>query len=435
MVGVVREEKREADREQRRVVILGLEHPRAIAAISMLGERRVPVVGVDSQPSRRASASRFLKQTYRVSSNEAEALAFLVGLGERGGGVLMPTSAEQVIFVAENAEVLGRHFLLTVPPMDILAPLLDLKSCYELAGECGLRTPNVFVAHTEAELQAAVAGLDFGKHAYLLRTPPGTVPADRSTGRYTIAAGGSAEAVLANCREIYSRLGDYPTIAEAVPPAANQCIGVFLIVGTNHEAVSVNCLRRFTPGPAARSGGFVHPYDLGATAFCESIRDDEAVAAARRFARHARYFGPISVEFLRDPRDGGLVFIKADTHFIREMSLTRSVGSNPPFALYRAVTGGPHLDTGGDREGVGWLWLTNYLDTLWRQRSNPPVLRELLRLPRRMARVRALAYWNPKDSFPFLFDCGLWVKGRLLQLLRGAWSWTWRGLRGPSSRR
>ena len=49
-------------------------------------------------------------------------------------------------------------------------------------------------------------------------------------------------------------------------------------------------------------GGFVHPYELGANVYCESVHDDEAIDAATRLVRATGYVGVITIEFRRDPR-------------------------------------------------------------------------------------------------------------------------------------
>lgn len=87
-------------------------------------------------------------------------------------------------------------------------------------------------------------------------------------------------------------------------------------------------------------------------------------------------------------------------------------------ALYRTLTGGPLATSQSYAQGVSWLWLTAYLSTLWRQRSNRSVLRELLSVTRRFHRIRAMAYWSPRDPMPFLADVLAWLKHAVPRGLR-----------------
>jgi hypothetical protein len=127
-----------------------------------------------------------------------------------------------------------------------------------------------------------VQGLDFRDQSYLLKTKPGTVPADAHSGRFTKVAGSDPGEIKENCLEIYRRLGEFPVIVKVVPGEADRCIGVCMVVNKNHEAIVSYCVRRLRLFTYSRGGQFVHPYVLGANVFCESIHDEEAIEAARR---------------------------------------------------------------------------------------------------------------------------------------------------------
>ena len=391
-------------------IILGLEHPRAVAAISSLGVMGVPVIGVDQRPSWRAYASRHLKRKYRIGSDPRGVVEFLTSLGQRGGGVLIPTPDEYIMLVSQNHDLLARHFKLTVPPWDVLGPLMDIQECYAIGRDCGLKTPNIFKPADFEDLRATISELDFREHHYLLKTPLGTVPADTAKGRFTTPAGNDAQTVENKCLEIHSRLGDFPLIAEVIPGEADQCIGVSMIVNANHEAVALHCIRRLTLYTYSRGGSYVHPYELGANVYCESIHDHEAVEAALQLVRRARYVGAITVEFRRDPLDNSLVLIKADTRLVRATGLSRAIGQDLPEMLYRQAIDATVPSPPDYADGICWLWLTPYISTLWRHRRNGHVLRKLLALLLRVHRIRALAYWGPRDPMPFLLDLGLLLR-------------------------
>lgn len=394
-----------------RAVILGLEHPRAVATITSLGQAGISVVGVDYRESPRAFASRYLKEKHRIPFDDEQALAALLALGVQGGGVLIPTSDEYLILVSKNADALSEHFVLTVPTWDILGPLMDIGRCYEVAAQCGIRTPAVFEPQDEEELREVVGGFDLENAAYVLKTPLGTVPADPKTQRFTRPAGDDAASILANCREIAGRLGALPLIVEVIPGQADQCIGVSLVVDQNHEIVAGHCIRRLTLYTYSRGASYTHPYELGANVYCESIRDDEAMEEASHFVRHARYSGAITVEFRRDPRDGALVLIKADTRVVRATSLSMALGADLPLALYRTFTGGRYSPQQGRyREGACWIWLSLYLSTLWNHRGDRKIRGELFSLARRLHRVRAIAYGSMTDPMPLLYDLSFWLR-------------------------
>ena len=100
------------------------------------------------------------------------------------GDLLIPTNDHFLPLVSRHWTRLARRFTPTVPPWDILEPLMDKPSCYRLAEGAGLRTPRVVVSGNVPELDAAVAALDLGAQRYILSVRlPGDVPADTATGR------------------------------------------------------------------------------------------------------------------------------------------------------------------------------------------------------------------------------------------------------------
>lgn len=391
-------------------ILLGLEHPRALAAVGSLGRAGIPVIGVDHRASPKGFSSRYLHEKFRISENPDQALAFLEQLGERRGGVLIPTNDDYLILVAKHFDRLSRYFVVTIPPWEILRELMDQARCYALAAKAGVRTPRFFKARDEEELNQIISELDLEHHAYLLKTMPGTIPADPRTGRFTKVAGTDTRTVRANCLEIFSRLGEFPMIVEVVPGEADRCIGVSMVVNREHEAVVSYCVRRLKLYTYSRSGGYVHPYELGANVYCESIHDEEATEAASRFVRQAAYYGVITVEFRRDPSDGALTLIKADPRFVRATSLSTALGLDVPTALYRLFTDGQVETSRHYPDCVAWLWLVPYLETLWANRSNRPVRQELFALVRKAHRVKALAYLNTHDPMPFLQDLAPWAR-------------------------
>jgi len=299
---------------------------------------------------------------------------------------------------------------------------MDHATLYRVARGLRVNTPDFFKPQDTGDLRAIVAGLDLARHEYLLKTVPGTVEAEVRNGRFTKVAGGDPEAIRANCLEIFSRLGEFPMIAEVVPGEANQCIGVSMVVDSRSDPVLAYCMKRLKLYTYSR-GGFVHPYELGANVYCESVRDDEALEVATRLARATRYSGVITFEFRRDSRDGRLLLIKADPRFIRATSLSTALGMDIPTALYRVYTEDrvePVSTT--YREGVAWLWPTMYLENLWENRGDRPVRRELLALVRNLHRVEALAQLSLRDPVPALMHVQwrgrVWLGARCRGLAR-----------------
>ena len=59
------------------------------------------------------------------------------------------------------------------------------------------------------DLSKLVAQFDLANEDYILRTPPGTVPANARSGQFTKIAGLDPQSIEQNSLEIFSRLGDF----------------------------------------------------------------------------------------------------------------------------------------------------------------------------------------------------------------------------------
>src|SRR5262249_57713517 len=92
---------------------------------------------------------------------------------------------------------------------------------------------------------------------------------------------------------------------------ATHCIGVCRLGDHRHTPVIAYAMKRLRLFTYSR-GGFVHPYELGANVYCESVRDDEPIDAATRLVRATGSIGVITVELPRDSRTTRLTLLTTD---------------------------------------------------------------------------------------------------------------------------
>ena len=417
---------REDFRQQRktiRAIILGIDpHPRCVATIRSLGRAGIDVIGVDHRPPATRSHSRYIKKKFFISSDTELASKALEDLGRDGGGLLVPTSDQYLVLVAKNYDRLSKHFTMTTPRWEILQRLMDRPQCYALAREIGIQTPRFFVPHDLGETRRIITGLNFKDHAYILKTNvwmSGT--ANPKTSRYTINAGPDAVSMEERCQEIFSRTGMLPVIEEILPGEADTCIGVSMVVNHNHKPVLWYCIKRIKLYTYLRARAGMHPYELGTNTCCESVHDDEALEAAKRLVERAEFFGLVTVEFRRDSTDGGLKLIKVDPRPVRATSLSTALGLDLPTTLYNVFTDGQVNPSHPYPDGVGWLWLTNYLEALWVNRSNNSFREEFFALLRNLRRAKAFGILSAHDPLPFWIEVKplflLWLKRFLRSVL------------------
>ena len=417
-----------------RVVILGMaHHPRIVGAIQSLGREGIEVCAVDCQPPAHRGYSRYLKKRFLIESGSDNTLNFLESLGADGGGVLMPMNDDFLILVAKNHRHLSRRFILTTPPWSTLEKAMDFSKSFAIARSADIKTPEFFKPSDEQSMRSIVDGLDLENHHYLLKTMPGSEPADLSNGRYTKLAGSTPVIIEANCREIFSRLGDFPTIVQVVPGEADQCIGVSMVVNQDHEPILSYCIKRLRLYTYSRNftysnGELAHPYELGANVYCESVRDEDALEAATKIIRAIEYVGAITVEFRRNRVDNSLTFIKCDPRFVRATSLSKALGLDMTMALYKMCTGDSERAARHYYpEGVAWIWFSQCLEALWNNRDNVTVRKELFDLAKNIGRIKAYAFLDRTDPIPFLADFA-WRGREWIKLRAGGLSRRWDNL-------
>jgi len=387
-----------------RALVLGTEHPRAAAVVRTLAQAGITVDVADhyDPPTAFWRSSRYIHKRLLLDENPKRAIVALSEVGEKEGGLLIPTNDHYLIAVSQEHATLSKHFKVTVPPWSVLEPLMDKVEAGRLAREAGIETPQYYKPTIESELDRDLAELNFQERAYVLKIRMwDTGAADPETLRRVRQAGNDDATVRARSEEILNQTGEYPLIEEVVTGGADRCIGVSMVVDYGHDPVLAYCVRRLKLQLYSK-GRFKHPYELGANAYCESAYDAEAIELAKKFVKHARYTGAITIEFKRDAVENRLKFIKADCRFVRATALSTALGLDMPTALYEVFSG---CDLQLHRKqqyatGVNWLWLEAYAYSLWKNRNEVGLVRELWNLAKRLPRVRAWAYFRWSDPLP-----------------------------------
>jgi predicted ATP-grasp superfamily ATP-dependent carboligase len=357
--------------------------------------------------------SRLIRRIHRVAI-EDDALPLLERMAPEGG-TLIPFTDEFLILTSRHHETLSQHFEVAAPPWSILKPVIDQREAYRIAREIGLNTPEFFVPQSEAEMRETVTSLDLENHSYLLKTFLEAGPANLELSRYTLLAGTNRQQIIDNCLAIHGRNGEFPMIARVIPGGAEDCYGVVALVGHDHKpafAYTVRRLKLFKPSHGGLPGG---EFTVGANAFCETVDDPEAVEATARLVERCKFTGPIVMEFRRDARDGRLILVKPDPRMTIATGLSHALGVDLPMQTYRLFNHLPLAPAPAVKPGVRWLWLAGYIDALWESRKHQPMHRELARLTARLAGVRSLGFWNPRDPFPFVLDTGAVFVKRFLR--------------------
>lgn len=346
-------------------VIMGLGHPRQTAYVRSLARIGVPVHALHTERGVCAH-SRHLTRFHQLEDDPQLQLTYLENLGrELGYGFLVPTNDDYVALVAQHRERLSKYFLIPLPGWEVIGSIFDRAACYSKAASIGIRVPRFWSPRSEAELLDVVSALDPEAFDYIIKTPSIlSAPANEAAIRLTKTAPKARSEVMASCMELKQRTGEYPLIQEVVPGAADSAIGVTMVVSPKGEAVLAYCVRRLRLASYRIDTGYVHPYELGSVVWCETMHDDEAVEAAREVVRAFSYTGQITVEFRRDSKNQALYLMKVEPRTVRATSLSAAIGMDIPATLYRVFRGETVKVAKEYPDGVGWLWLWAYGQSL-----------------------------------------------------------------------
>jgi predicted ATP-grasp superfamily ATP-dependent carboligase len=394
----------------KRVIVLGADHPSSLCIMQSLGRRGVASVAVDTDPAAKGFRSRYAEARHVIGPALEDSWALLERL-RPGGGLVMATNDHYLTAIAQRAETLASSFVVPVPPWATMGPLLRRIRSLELAREAGLRIPRYFAFGDATEMDATVATLD-PQRQYLVCRDDFSRPCvvDTVWARSVKVSGPGIPAIRRDCHDVHDRTGQLPVITEIVPGASEDAVGVVALVDRAHEVVLSYCLRR-RPFASVRSDShFIHPYEVGWAVRCESTVDEEAVDAARALLRHVRYFGVAVVEFRRDARDGGLVFVKLDMRIDRAGNLSTALGLDVAGATYDLFVHGQVPVAREYPRGHSWLWLSHYLSDLAHNQGRVSVRREIVDLAASVRRARAFAYLARDDPRPFAIDVSRWAR-------------------------
>lgn len=369
-------------------VIMGLGHPRQTAFARSLARFGVPVHAMYGERNEYVH-SRRLTQFHELDDDPQLQLSQLEALGRKlGRAFLVPSNDDYVALVSRNLDRLSRLFVIPLPDWNVIESILDRDKCYAKAASIGIRVPRYWVPDSDAAMQQIVAALQPEVSDYIIKTPTIlSAPANEAAARLSKAAPKRREDILASCAELKDRTGNYPMIQEVVPGQADSAIGVTMVVSPEGKVILAYCVRRLRLASYKIDAGYVHPYELGSVVWCETIHDEEAMAAARELVRAFDYTGQITIEFRRDSRDGSLYLMKVEPRPVRATSLSTAIGMDIPTILYRTYLG-EAVDVPRDYpDGVGWLWTMAYGSSLF---YNPHHnRRDALRVLRSWHRIKA----------------------------------------------
>ncbi|UCG61162.1 MAG: hypothetical protein JSV52_12660 [Candidatus Zixiibacteriota bacterium] len=266
----------------------------ALSIMRSLGSLGVPMVGVDADPHSPGMTSRYCRRKFHMNLDEdhpGKLLEYLLDIGRRIGqpSVLIPTSDETSVFVAEYRNDLSELFVFPQNPPGLVKQLMDKKGMYELALQHAVPTPVTRFPQNLGDVEAYAREATF---PIMLKGILGNRLQQR-TGKKMV--------LVHNAREMidnYKLLEDpdLPNLMlqEAIPGGDDE---VYIFNG--YFNAQSKCLTPYT-GHKIRQ----FPIHVGCASLGICKWNEDVARITMDFMRTIGYKGILDIGYRLDPRDG-----------------------------------------------------------------------------------------------------------------------------------
>ncbi|HKE24428.1 MAG TPA: hypothetical protein VKB88_18825 [Bryobacteraceae bacterium] len=387
------------------VVILRSGHHGGLGIIRSLGRLGVPVYSVDADGweagfSSRYSRGRFFLNT--ATAPPAESISRLLDIGRKIGGrpLLIPTTDEGTIWLAEHAALLEDGYCFPRQDPALIRLLCDKSRMQELARQSGVPTAEAMVPRSRADLDRFLGTAVFPVVAK-------AIDADRFR-RST----GSTKFILQTPRELlalYDKAngdGDATFLVQEFIPGDDWMFDGYF--DHNSECVfglTGKKIRRF-------------PVNTGVTSLGICLRNETVEKTTAEFMKAIGYHGILDIGYRYDRRDGKYKVLDVNPRIGCTFRLfTSANGMDVARVLYLNLTGQPIPPA---QAVDGRKWIVEDFDLVSSLRSWKSSSLSLKEWVKSLRGIREGAWFAWDDPLPCLMmavaDCcemSRWIRNRM----------------------
>ena len=324
------------------VVILRSGHHGGLGIVRSLGRLSIPVYTVDSARWEPAFSSRYCRGRFLLDTTSGppeKCVSKLREIGRKLGNkpVLIPTTDQGSLWVAENAPALQEEFRLARQPAGLVRVLSDKGRMQELAQSCGIATAQSAVPRSMEDVEQFIAAAVF----------PVMVKAI-DTEAMRRASGGTKFIVRtpSELRSLYGkarRAGAANLLLQEMIPGEDWMFdGYFDRDSKCLFGVTGKKIRRF-------------PVNTGITSLGICLRNDALADTTKDFMKTIGYQGILDIGYRYDNRDGKYKVLDINPRIGCTFRLfTAANGMDVARAIYLDLTGQP-VPAGPAEEGRKWM--------------------------------------------------------------------------------
>jgi predicted ATP-grasp superfamily ATP-dependent carboligase len=320
-------------------VITPLDNHMGLDIARSLGQRGIPVYGIDPDPETAGRLSKYIKLVVSpdLKNSELEYINFLVewGKSQVNPPVLFPVSDATSQLCSRERQKLLTHFKFVIPDHITLERLSSKQGLACAAAEFGIPAPQTI---TPLDLQAVKTNASKLSYPVILKPVESEYWHRDEIARLLRKNALSGRVKVVFCKNASELLQAYQNIARYDPRMIIQ----ESIPGPDENLFYISFYLNRKSEPLAIFAGQklrVLPVGFGSASYVRSIQDPELEEVALRLLLNVRYQGLGGIEFKKDARDGQYKLIEFNTRFGMWDGLGVRCGVDTPYIAYQDTLG------------------------------------------------------------------------------------------------
>lgn len=378
----------------------------ALAISRTLGSLGVSIYGIDDDPGNPVIKSRYFKKKFFKTFNEdnpQEYLEFVLDIGKQIGGkpLLIPTSDELAVFVAEYRGELSRLFVFPGLDADLAKGLISKKEMFSIASSNDVPTPSTLFPKQVDDVAAFADSITF---PVMLKGIHGNRLFARTGLKMALAE--NKDELLEKYEELEDPEQPNLMLQEHIPGGDDQ---VYIFNGYFND--NSDCLSGFT-GHKIRQA----PIHFGCASLGICKWNTEVAEITTRLMKQIGYKGVLDIGYRFDPRDGKYKVLDINPRVggAFRIFVARN-GMDVVRSLYLDMTGQQQLPI-TPREGRRWLYEDyDLISTYCYFKEGSLKFGEWLKS---FKGVEEGAWFSWKDPLPFLITMARLTKRALRGILK-----------------
>lgn len=369
--------------------VLGLFEP-GFALVHLLADMNINVTGFATfSPHEIGVYSRKCK-IHKIPEPEARddsLLKLLIQFAQAypDPPVLYPASDKFVYWMAENEDILKKHFLFLQPPKEITLLFRNKQSQNQLAFNAGLNIP----WSVEINQKSDIGTIEKDRFPLLLKG------ADSTSWKQCCQQKGIE---IDNHQELLSQLSKLWStqqsviLQEIITGPESNLIEVSLLATSESEIISSITVKKIHQFPSK----------YGTGTLVEQVDFPEIEKMAANFVQKNNLCGILNIEFKISEKNGLIYYIETNIRTWEQIGLTRCIGGNFPLLQYQILTGQPpEFNNKKNPRSDKIIWMDPVAEAS-RIMKEPNITKALTPYFRtwRQSTVVSSWYWN--DPVPFL---------------------------------